>query len=326
MRIGNHKEYPTWFHGHLRTICASLATFLAMLIVSYIVISPMTINYYGDAILFLQSISFWVSLQRVCRPAVDRSRRKCFPRWWLPVFDVCVGNLWSAYILMQCYYPVENITVDANTECTPTELATYVSATIFMFLSAFCHYQTHMMLEESRPLRRHRGAHIDEIVASALLYDEQQPISDEIADYGSWDHYGVVDEKDVTGEGQEGASTEFGANQVEGIKNEETKGVSTSSSATTTTTSSNSSPNSSSGYSSSSISSIKNSKNQSPQSVGPAGEGICPICMDKPQNAVCIPCGHTAGCFACLLRNQREKHICPICRGRVKQVVKLHRV
>jgi len=180
-----------------------------------------------------------------------------------------------------------------------------------MFLSAFCHYQTHMMLEETRPLRRHRGAHIDEIVAESLLFEEQQPISDEVADYGSWSNYGVIDEKET--EGQEGVPNEFSSssNQAEGvIKTEENKVGSPSSPSNLGTNSTTSTS-----------SSIK-----SPSSGGPAGEGMCPICMDKPQNAVCIPCGHTAGCYGCLLRTQREKHTCPICRARVKQVVKLHRV
>jgi len=318
MRLGNHKEYPTWFHGHLRTICASLATFLAMLIVSYIVISPMALNYYGDTVLFLQSISFWVSLQRVCRPAVDRSRRKCPPRWWLPVFDVCVGNMWSAYILMQCYYPVEGITLNSSSSCSVTELAVYVSATVFMFLSAFCHYQTHMMLEETRPLRPRRGANIDEIVADALLDDREHLASDDVIDYGSW----YYDEKEVTGEGQqEGVPNDFCENQVEGSENK--AGTSSSSSSCNNNNNPHNNNSSSSSVSSSSSNVVTS---PSTKSNGPAGDGICPICMDKPQNAVCIPCGHTAGCFVCLVRNQREKQTCPICRAKVKQVVKLHRV
>jgi len=291
-----------------------------MLIVSYIVISPMEINYYGDTVLFLQSISFWVSLQRVCRPAVDRvtSRRKCPPRWWLPVFDVCVGNAWSAYILMQCYYPVDGITLNSSSSCSVIELATYVAATIFMFLSAFCHYQTHMMLEETRPLRPRRGANIDEIVADALLDGERGDGASDVIDYGSW----YYDEKDVTGEGQ-GVPSDFDA-QVEGAVKEEIKIGSSSSSSSNSSSNSSSSNGSSSSSSSSSSSNIVSSP--SSKSNGPAGEGICPICMDKPQNAVCIPCGHTAGCFVCLVRNQREKRACPICRALVRQVMKIHRV
>jgi hypothetical protein len=191
---------------------------------------------------------------------------------------------------MQCYYQVEGISINHSAECSPTDLGMYASAAIFMFLSAFCHYQTHMMLEESRPLIRHRR-HPPPI----------EGIPDD--DNYNWYQYGMIDEKEITGEGSESVPG-IDNDQIEGlVKIDEEKGISQSSSV-----------------------SGSNNLSGSPVSNGPAGDGMCPICMDKPQNAVCIPCGHTAGCFSCLLRNQRENRPCPICRAKVKQVVKLHRV
>jgi len=299
MRIGNHKEYPIWFHGHLRTICGAITTLIAMLIVTYIIVVPLEVNYYGDSVVFLQGISFWVSLQRVCRPAVDKSRRKCPPRYWLPVFDVCIGLLWSAYVAMQCYYQVDYITITHNATCSTVEIGTYVAATIFVLLSAFCHYQTYMMLEETQPLRPQypRQPLVDEIQLPDRPLLEEQAFPE--GEYGSWYQYGMIDEKEVIEGCAEGVTTGSDLEgQIEGAEEEKDGKV-----------------NSPGGSSSSSSS-----------SSGPAGEGMCPICMDKPQNAVCIPCGHTAGCFACLLRNQKQNRPCPICRAKVRQVVKLHRV
>jgi len=256
---------------------------------------------------FLQCVSFWVSLQRVCRPAVDKSRRKCPPRYWLPVFDVCTGLLWTSYVAMQCYYQVDYITLTHDASCTATEIGTYVSASIFMFLSAFCHYQTYMMLEETQPLRPHyQQPHpiIDEIQLPdrPLLDEEAFPAEGE---YGSWYQYGMIEEKDMLEGCSEGVTgSDLSESQIEGMEEGKTGKSSVNISSPTSASSSASSSSSS----------------------GIAGDGMCPICMDKPQNAVCIPCGHTAGCFACLLRNQKQSRPCPICRAKVKQVVKLHRV
>lgn len=52
----------------------------------------------------------------------------------------------------------------------------------------------------------------------------------------------------------------------------------------------------------------------------------CTVCMDAPRNAVCVPCGHVAACYACLqtLRERRRRPPCPICRAVVRRVQRLY--
>ncbi|OQR90455.1 hypothetical protein ACHHYP_05502 [Achlya hypogyna] len=47
----------------------------------------------------------------------------------------------------------------------------------------------------------------------------------------------------------------------------------------------------------------------------------CVVCMDMPRAAVCVPCGHLAGCFACLTSLQAKG--CPICRAPIATVVRV---
>ncbi|KAJ0406912.1 hypothetical protein P43SY_001763 [Pythium insidiosum] len=50
----------------------------------------------------------------------------------------------------------------------------------------------------------------------------------------------------------------------------------------------------------------------------------CVICMDASRDAICVPCGHLAGCFSCLSRHADQEKSCPICRGAVHTVVKVY--
>ncbi|GLD97530.1 hypothetical protein PINS_up006220 [Pythium insidiosum] len=50
----------------------------------------------------------------------------------------------------------------------------------------------------------------------------------------------------------------------------------------------------------------------------------CVICMDASRDAICVPCGHLAGCFPCLSRHVDQEKSCPICRGAVHTVVKVY--
>lgn len=54
--------------------------------------------------------------------------------------------------------------------------------------------------------------------------------------------------------------------------------------------------------------------------------GQCAICLDAPSEAVCVPCGHVAGCMSCLTEIKSKKWGCPVCRAKIDQIIKLYRV
>ncbi|KAJ0235708.1 putative E3 ubiquitin-protein ligase XBAT35 [Hirschfeldia incana] len=54
--------------------------------------------------------------------------------------------------------------------------------------------------------------------------------------------------------------------------------------------------------------------------------GQCSICLDAPSEAVCVPCGHVAGCMSCLTEIKAKKWGCPVCRAKIDQIIKLYRV
>ncbi|XVE81858.1 hypothetical protein DITRI_Ditri15bG0099900 [Diplodiscus trichospermus] len=56
------------------------------------------------------------------------------------------------------------------------------------------------------------------------------------------------------------------------------------------------------------------------------GGTSCAICLDAPSEAVCVPCGHVAGCMSCLNEIKAKKWGCPVCRAKIEQVIKLYRV
>lgn len=62
------------------------------------------------------------------------------------------------------------------------------------------------------------------------------------------------------------------------------------------------------------------------QELEPPFRADCVICMDAPRDTVCVPCGHIAGCHACLCSITQavgSAPCCPICRAHVEAVVKV---
>ncbi|CAL9756551.1 unnamed protein product [Musa acuminata subsp. burmannicoides] len=57
-----------------------------------------------------------------------------------------------------------------------------------------------------------------------------------------------------------------------------------------------------------------------------SSSGCCVICLDAPVEGACIPCGHMAGCMSCLRDIEAKNWGCPICRAKIKQVIKLYAV
>ncbi|XP_050205926.1 probable E3 ubiquitin-protein ligase XBOS34 [Mercurialis annua] len=52
----------------------------------------------------------------------------------------------------------------------------------------------------------------------------------------------------------------------------------------------------------------------------------CIICWEAPIEGACIPCGHMAGCMVCLSEIKAKKGVCPICRTKINQVIKIYAV
>ena len=52
----------------------------------------------------------------------------------------------------------------------------------------------------------------------------------------------------------------------------------------------------------------------------------CIICWEAPIEGACIPCGHMAGCMSCLSEIKAKKGLCPVCRGKIDQVIRLYAV
>lgn len=58
-----------------------------------------------------------------------------------------------------------------------------------------------------------------------------------------------------------------------------------------------------------------------------SGGSECVVCMDAARDAICVPCGHIAGCYSCLSRIKYQSGsaaCCPICRSQVQTVVKIY--
>ncbi|KAJ3678503.1 hypothetical protein LUZ60_002306 [Juncus effusus] len=53
---------------------------------------------------------------------------------------------------------------------------------------------------------------------------------------------------------------------------------------------------------------------------------VCVICLDAKVEGACIPCGHMAGCMACLKEIEEKRGECPICRAKISQVLRLYHV
>lgn len=54
--------------------------------------------------------------------------------------------------------------------------------------------------------------------------------------------------------------------------------------------------------------------------------GQCVVCWDAKAEAVCIPCGHLAGCMDCLSEIKSKDWGCPVCRAPIQQVIKVYAV
>lgn len=55
-------------------------------------------------------------------------------------------------------------------------------------------------------------------------------------------------------------------------------------------------------------------------------ESCCVICWEAPIEGACIPCGHMAGCMSCLTEIKAKKGVCPVCRTKIDQLIKLYAV
>ncbi|CEG42583.1 hypothetical protein F443_06350 [Plasmopara halstedii] len=51
---------------------------------------------------------------------------------------------------------------------------------------------------------------------------------------------------------------------------------------------------------------------------------LCTMCYTRRRDAVCAPCGHRAGCHACLKTVMRTTHSCPYCRTRVRSIMRVY--
>ncbi|KAF0690681.1 Aste57867_17936 [Aphanomyces stellatus] len=49
----------------------------------------------------------------------------------------------------------------------------------------------------------------------------------------------------------------------------------------------------------------------------------CIVCLDRPKQVVCVPCGHVAACVVCAEHIQQTTRKCPICRTDVRELIKL---
>ncbi|XWS46984.1 hypothetical protein CRYUN_Cryun14cG0114900 [Craigia yunnanensis] len=56
------------------------------------------------------------------------------------------------------------------------------------------------------------------------------------------------------------------------------------------------------------------------------GSSSCIICWESPIEGACIPCGDMAGCMSCLSKIKVKKGLCPVCRGKIDQVIRLYAV
>ncbi|GAB2298353.1 hypothetical protein Dimus_032421 [Dionaea muscipula] len=52
----------------------------------------------------------------------------------------------------------------------------------------------------------------------------------------------------------------------------------------------------------------------------------CVICWEAPVEGACIPCGHMVGCMSCLKEIKAKNGVCPVCRSKIDQVVRLYAV
>jgi hypothetical protein len=63
-----------------------------------------------------------------------------------------------------------------------------------------------------------------------------------------------------------------------------------------------------------------------PDSIAPhqsSGEDACFICMEKPQDAVLLECGHSGLCVTCASMLWERERRCPLCRKRIAGIMRI---
>ncbi|KMT09921.1 hypothetical protein BVRB_5g121380 [Beta vulgaris subsp. vulgaris] len=51
---------------------------------------------------------------------------------------------------------------------------------------------------------------------------------------------------------------------------------------------------------------------------------VCVVCWESPVDGACVPCGHVSTCMSCVKKIIDNKGVCPVCRAKISQVVKLY--
>ncbi|KAL5561917.1 hypothetical protein UlMin_031664 [Ulmus minor] len=71
---------------------------------------------------------------------------------------------------------------------------------------------------------------------------------------------------------------------------------------------------------------IENEPSTSNDTKHGGGSSSCIVCWEALVQGACIPCGHMAGCMPCLNEIKAKKGVCPVCRSKIDQVVRLYAV
>lgn len=64
----------------------------------------------------------------------------------------------------------------------------------------------------------------------------------------------------------------------------------------------------------------------SEEAKGESDISSCIICFEAQVEGACIPCGHMAGCMSCLKEIKAKKGVCPVCRTKIAQVIRIYAV
>merc|ERR1711964_671333 len=87
--------------------------------------------------------------------------------------------------------------------------------------------------------------------------------------------------------------------------------------------------------SSSTSKSVKSGKSKNPiadeepdssdldEESGEEEEDLCVICDDNKRTHMCYPCGHKSLCASCVKSCRKDLKECPLCRKRIKDIVKV---
>nr|GMD74410.1 AMSH-like ubiquitin thioesterase 3 [Ipomoea batatas] len=64
----------------------------------------------------------------------------------------------------------------------------------------------------------------------------------------------------------------------------------------------------------------------STSSSSSSSSACCVVCFEGGIEGACVPCGHMAGCMACLNEIKAQNWGCPVCRTPIQQVLRLYAV